>query len=77
MTEPSTSPARLALASVIRAAREQAGYTPASFAAHAGFDLSTYAAIERGEFDLPLDTIVQVTTGLGLSAAELVNRAKL
>lgn len=75
--EQSTSAANQALAGAVRAAREQSGYTPESFAAHAALDQSTYAAIERGELELTLDTVVQIAVALDSSAAELFRRAEL
>jgi transcriptional regulator with XRE-family HTH domain len=66
-----------AFGDAIRSAREQAGYTQRSFAEHSGVDFDDYAAIERGERQLELDTIVQIAAGLRLSAAELFGRARL
>lgn len=66
-----------AFGEAIRSAREQAGYTQRAFAEHVGIDLDDYAAIERGEHELGIDTIVQIADGLRLSAAELFKRAKL
>ncbi len=40
-------------------------------------DRSYYGAIERGEFNLTVDTILKITTGLGTTAAELFQRAGL
>jgi XRE family transcriptional regulator, regulator of sulfur utilization len=75
--ESSTSAARRAFADAVRAAREETGQTPDSFATHVGLSPSTYEAIERGELDPPLDAIVQIAAALGLSAAELLARAAL
>lgn len=66
-----------AFGDAIRSAREQAGYTQRSFADHAGIDFDDYAAIERGEHQLKLDTIVQIAAGLRVTVAELFRRAKL
>jgi XRE family transcriptional regulator, regulator of sulfur utilization len=74
---PKKSPANQALGEAIRAARKKAGYTQESFAAHADVDRSYYGAIERGEFNLTVDTIQKIAAGLDLSAAELFKRAKL
>lgn len=71
------SPANQALGKAIRAARTEAGYTQESFAAHAEIDRSYYGAIERGEFNLTLDTIKRIAAALNLSAAKLFERAKL
>jgi DNA-binding XRE family transcriptional regulator len=66
-----------AFGDAIRSARERAGYTRQSFAEHAGVDYDDYVAIESGEHELKLDTIVQIAAGLRLSVAELFRRAKL
>ena len=71
------SPANRALGYAARSARAEHGYAQESFAAHAGLDRSNYGAIERGEFNVTLDTIVKIATGLGLTVAELFHRAKL
>jgi transcriptional regulator with XRE-family HTH domain len=71
------SAANQALGEAIRAARKRAGFTQESFAAKADVDRSYYGAIERGEFNLTVDTIAKIAAGLDLSAAELLKRAKL
>ncbi len=40
-------------------------------------DRSYYGAIERGEFNVSLDTIVKIASALGVSAAALLKRAGL
>jgi transcriptional regulator with XRE-family HTH domain len=73
------SAANQALGHAARSARRERGYAQESFAAHAGLDRSYYGAIERGEFNVTLDTIVKIALALGLDAtvAELLHRAKL
>jgi transcriptional regulator with XRE-family HTH domain len=71
------SPANQALGKAIRTVRESKGYTQEAFAAEADLDRSYYGAIERGEFNITVDTIMTIATGLEESAAELFNRAKL
>lgn len=71
------SPANRALGNAVRSARGEHGYAQESFAAHAGLDRSNYGAIERGEFNVTLDTIVKIAAGLGITVAELLHRAKL
>ena len=71
------SQANQALGSAMRSARKQRGYTQESFAARVDLARSNYGAIERGEFNVTVDTIVKVVTGLGITAAELLHRAKL
>ncbi len=58
-------------------ARKKAGFTQESFAAQADVDRSYYGAIERGEFNLTVDTIQKIAAGLDMSASELFKRAKL
>jgi DNA-binding XRE family transcriptional regulator len=47
------------------------------FARHAGFERSNYGAIERGEFNARLDTIVKVAVGLDMTVAALCEKAKI
>jgi len=71
------SAANQALGNAIRAVRKQQGYTQESFALKADVDRSYYGAIERGEFNVTVDTIMTIAAGLDMSAAELFKRAKL
>jgi transcriptional regulator with XRE-family HTH domain len=61
----------------MRSARSERGYAQEPFAARVGLDRSNYGAIERGEVNVGLDTVVKIATGLGITAAELLHRAKL
>lgn len=74
---PKKSPENQALAKAIRSTRERLGYSQEGFAARAKMDRSYYGAIERGEFNQTLDTIIKIATSLGTSASELFKRAKL
>jgi transcriptional regulator with XRE-family HTH domain len=71
------STANQMLGDAIRAARKQQGYTQESFALKANLDRSYYGAIERGEFNVTVDTIMSIAAGLNVPAAELFERAKL
>jgi transcriptional regulator with XRE-family HTH domain len=71
------SPATQALGKAIRSARESRGYTQEGFARKVGIDRSYYGAIERGEFNLSVDTILKVAAALGMTAGELFGQAKL
>lgn len=71
------SAANQALGSAIRAVRKQQGYTQETFALQADIDRSYYGAIERGEFNVTVDTIMSIAAGLRVAAAELFARAKL
>jgi len=66
-----------ALAKAIRFERERQGYAQESFAKHAGMDRSYIGAIERGEFNVTLDTLVKIADGLGTTVAELCQRAEV
>jgi transcriptional regulator with XRE-family HTH domain len=69
------SSANQALGGALRAIRLERGLNQEVFASHAGLARSNYGAIERGEFNVTLDTIVKLAAGLGLSVAELLSRA--
>jgi len=71
------SPANRALGNAMRAARGEHGYAQESFALHTGLDRSNYGAIERGEFNVTLDTIVKVASGLNITVAELLHRCSI
>ncbi len=71
------SPANQALGQAIRAARKDAGHSQEAFATHADLDRSYYGAIERGEFNLTVDTIAKIAAGLRMTASELFERAEL
>jgi transcriptional regulator with XRE-family HTH domain len=66
-----------AIGQTIRDARKDQGYTQEAFALRADIDRSYMGAIERGEFNLTIETLHKITTGLGISASELLNRANL
>jgi transcriptional regulator with XRE-family HTH domain len=71
------SKANQAIARAIRTTREQRGYSQEAFAARAGLDRANYGAIERGEANVTVDTVVKIATGLGVGAGELFTRAGL
>ncbi len=66
-----------ALGRAFRATRREKGYTQESFALKAGIDRSYYGALERGEYNATIDTVMQVARGLGVPASELWKRAGL
>jgi transcriptional regulator with XRE-family HTH domain len=66
-----------ALAGAIRSERERQHHAQESFARHIGMDRSYYGAIERGEFNISIDTLVTIAGGLGVRASTLLRRAKL
>jgi transcriptional regulator with XRE-family HTH domain len=74
---PKKSIANQALGEAIRSVRRERGFAQETFAAHAGMDRSYYGAIERGEFNVSLDTLVRVAVGLQTSPSRLLRRARL
>jgi transcriptional regulator with XRE-family HTH domain len=71
------SAASVAFGAAIRSMRTERGLPQEAFAARAGMDRSYYGAIERGEFNVSLDTIAKIAGALGVSAAALLKRAGL
>jgi transcriptional regulator with XRE-family HTH domain len=71
------SAANQALGRAIRAARREHGFAQEAFAGRAGIDRSYFGAIERGEFNVSLDTIVKIALGLDTSVEQLLGRARL
>jgi transcriptional regulator with XRE-family HTH domain len=76
MPRTKSEPAR-AVGEAIREVRVQRGYSQEAFAAYAELDRSYYGAIERGEFNVRLSTIVKLTQALDTSLCELARRASL
>ncbi len=70
---PNTS----AFGAAVREVRVERGFAQEAFAAHARFDRSYYGAIERGEFNVSLETIMRLAGALGVSASMLFARARL
>lgn len=54
------SKANQALGRAMRSTREQRGYSQEVFAARVGLARSNYGAIERGEFNVTVDTVVKI-----------------
>jgi transcriptional regulator with XRE-family HTH domain len=74
---PKKSKATRALGEAIRAIRREQGHTQEAFAIRAGIDRSYYGALERGEFNMTVDTLVTVAKGLGVPTSEIWRRAGL
>jgi transcriptional regulator with XRE-family HTH domain len=66
-----------AIGRAIRAIRTGQGLTQEDFALKAGLDRSYYGAIERGEFNMTVDTLMSIAKGLGVPAWEILRRAEL
>jgi transcriptional regulator with XRE-family HTH domain len=71
------SNANRALGEAIRAIRSEQGQTQEAFAIRAGIDRSYYGALERGEFNMTVDTLATVANGLGVPPSEIWRRAGL
>jgi transcriptional regulator with XRE-family HTH domain len=71
------SPANQALGAAIRAMRSERTFRQEAFAVRAGLDRSYYGAIERGEFNITVDTLVKTAAGLDVAVAGLFERARL
>jgi transcriptional regulator with XRE-family HTH domain len=71
------SAAIVALGEAIRAARQERGYGQEGYAKRAGLDRSYFGAVERGEFNITMDTLLKIADGLGIPASTLLRRAQL
>jgi transcriptional regulator with XRE-family HTH domain len=74
---PKKSESNQAIGSAIRAIRTELGLTQEGFALKAGLDRSYYGAIERGEFNMTIDTLMSISRGLDVPAWEILSRAQL
>jgi len=66
-----------ALGEAIESARREQGYAQEAFAKRAGLDRSYFGAVERGEFNITMDTLLKIAGGLGVQASTLLRRAQL
>lgn len=67
----------VALGAAMRSARQECGYSQATFAQLAGFDRSEVEAIERGERNVTYLTALKIANGLGMRSGDLIMRAGL
>jgi transcriptional regulator with XRE-family HTH domain len=74
---PKKSESNQAIGSAIRAIRTELGFTQEGFALKAGLDRSYYGAIERGEFNMTIDTLMSISKGLDVPAWEILSRTGL
>jgi transcriptional regulator with XRE-family HTH domain len=74
---PNKTASSEAVGRAVRDARKAMGYTQEAFAHAAGLDRSYMGAIERGEFNLTLETLRKVAGALRMTASELLLRAGL
>lgn len=66
-----------ALGAAIRATRAEHGLSQEALARMAEIERSYYGAIERGEFNITLDTLTTIAAGLGVRPSSLLHRARL
>jgi transcriptional regulator with XRE-family HTH domain len=71
------SAAVIAIGHAVRSLREEQDHSQEAFAASAGLDRSYYGAIERGEFNVTIDTLVKIATALKMPASKVLERAGL
>ena len=71
------SKANIAFGHAARSSRVERGLAQEAFALRICMDRGYYGAVERGEFNVSLDTIVKIAAGLEISAAALLRRAGL
>lgn len=69
------TPNAIAFGAAVRALRVERGFPQEAFARLAGMDRSYVGAIERGEFNVSLETMVKLAAGLGVRPSELLRRA--
>ncbi len=74
---PKRSPATVAFGAAVRSFRRELGFAQEAFAARAAIDRSYFGAIERGEVNVSLETIIKLAGALGVSVATLFARAGL
>lgn len=64
-----------ALGIAIRETRREREVGQEAFARYAGLDRSYVGAVERGEFNVTLDTILKLAAGLHMKPSRLLRRA--
>jgi transcriptional regulator with XRE-family HTH domain len=70
-------PPLLAVGNAIRALRKSHGLTQEELAASANLNLSYLSAVERGDNNPTLTTLLSVSTALGVTVEELMAAARL
>ena len=65
------------LGATIRELRLKLGLSQEAFAEEIGLDRSYMGGIERGEHNLALMNLIKISSYLGLSTAQLLQKAKL
>jgi transcriptional regulator with XRE-family HTH domain len=70
------SPVSRALGEAIRATRKQQGVSQEALAFRCGLDRSYCGAVERGEYNITVDTLTTIAAGLQLPAWKLLKRGE-
>lgn len=74
---PRKSAVTVALGKAIRSVRQERGLSQEACASRLDIDRSYFGAIERGEVNISLETLVKVAYGLDMTAARLCSLAKI
>ena len=64
------------LGKVVRRLRRDRGYSQEDFADHVGVHRTTMGRIERGDFNVTIETLQRLAKGLGLAASALLSMAE-
>jgi transcriptional regulator with XRE-family HTH domain len=56
----------------VRELRSKNGFSQESFADHCGLHRTYMGGIERGEHNLTIETVMTISTGLGMTMSELL-----
>jgi transcriptional regulator with XRE-family HTH domain len=67
---------RRALGAAIRAARNEQGISQEALARRSGLDRSYCGAVERGVYNVTVDTLTTIAAGLDMRAGELLKRGE-
>ena len=61
----------------VRARRQALGLSQDQFADKIGMHRAYFGALERGKWNITIQTLIRVSDGLGVSAATIISEAKL
>jgi transcriptional regulator with XRE-family HTH domain len=64
------------LGAAIREARVAQGFSQEGFARHVGLDRSYFGSVERGRFNLRMETLTKIADGLNTPAWKLLKAAE-
>ena len=66
---------KLAFGAVLRDHRTRQGYTQESFAAKTRLHRNYISGVERGEYNLTIESLLRIAEGLGVDLPDLVRNA--